>query len=184
MESFLFPEDLFEGRGRRDEQRWWVLYTRHRLEKVVARKFVAAKVTFFLPLQKRQWCSRNNRAFISYPPLFPGYVFICERDIWGVAPKTNEVLQVLKVTDQERLEADLRRIYRVMQTSMVVVPEERLQPGAPVMIESGPLAGMEGRVIKRGKNLRFFVEIDFLQRGVSVEVEGWTLRSISQLQRA
>jgi transcriptional antiterminator RfaH len=52
------------------------------------------------------------------------------------------------------------------------------------MIESGPLAGMEGRVIKRGKNLRFFVEIDFLQRGVSVEVEGWTLRSISQLQRA
>jgi transcriptional antiterminator RfaH len=111
-------------------------------------------------------------------------VFICERDIWGVAPKTNEVLQVLKVTDQERLEADLRRIYRVMQTSMVVVPEERLQPGAPVMIESGPLAGMEGRVIKRGKNLRFFVEIDFLQRGVSVEVEGWTLRSISQLQRA
>jgi transcription antitermination factor NusG len=184
METYLFPEDLFNGREGRDDQLWWVLYTRRRMEKVLARKFAAAQVTFFLPLHKKKWRDRNNRAFSSFLPLFPSYVFICERDIWAVAPKTNEVLQILKVTDQKRLQADLGRIYRVMQTGMAVTPEEGLQSGALVLIESGPLAGMEGRIIKRGKNWRFFVEVDFLRRGVSVEVEGWTLRPLSHAPQA
>ena len=56
-----------------------------------------------------------------------------------------------------------------------LTPEERLKPGALVEITSGPLAGLEGKVIRRGKQLKFIVEVQFLQSGVSVEIESWMI---------
>ncbi len=180
IEPYLFPESLFESDAGLEEQSWWVLHTHPRAEKALARKFLASQVPFFLPLYKKQWRSRG-RLFSSFLPLFPGYVFLRQEDVWAVTPKTNQILRVLNVHDQRRLQADLDRVYRVMQTGMVVAPEEGLCPGARVLIESGPLAGLEGRVLKQGSRLRFFVEVDFIQKGMSVEIEGWMLRPLGSV---
>jgi transcription antitermination factor NusG len=83
------------------------------------------------------------------------------------------------VPDGAELRTDLERVYKVMQGGMLLTPEERLQPGAEVEIVSGSLAGLRGKVLRRGKELRFFVEVHMLQRGVSVEVEGWMIRAVS-----
>ena len=42
-----------------------------------------------------------------------------------------------------------------------------------IEITAGPLTGLEGKILRRGKQLKFFVEVQFLQRGVSVEIESW-----------
>jgi transcriptional antiterminator RfaH len=61
-----------------------------------------------------------------------------------------------------------------------ITPEDRLEPGDPVEIIKGPFAGMEGKLIRRGKNLRFLVEIQFLRRAVSAEVESWMVRPLAR----
>ena len=90
------------------------------------------------------------------------------------------VAQVLPVPDPAELRTDLERVYRVMQGGMLLTPEERLQPGDEVEILSGSLAGLRGKVLRRGKELRFFVEVHLLQRGVSVEVESWMIRALGR----
>jgi transcription antitermination factor NusG len=113
-------------------------------------------------------------------PLFPGYIFLHgDAHTRLRALETNQVAQVLTVPDGAELRTDLERVYKVMQGGMLLTPEERLQPGAEVEIVSGSLAGLRGKVLRRGKELRFFVEVHMLQRGVSVEVEGWMIRAVS-----
>jgi hypothetical protein len=53
-----------------------------------------------------------------------------------------------------------------------------------VEIVAGPLAGLEGRLLRRGKGLRFTVEVRMLKQGVSVEVERWMFRPLAQRQPA
>ena len=63
----------------------------------------------------------------------------------------------------------------LIATDAPLTPEDRLKPGALVEITSGPLAGLEGKVLRRGKQLKFIVEVQFLQSGVSVEIESWMI---------
>lgn len=181
LEPFVSPDDLFTNSAPTSEEGtfWWVLHTRPRAEKMLARKVREARHSFFLPLHKKQWRG-NGRPRTSHLPLFPGYLFV--RGDGGVRDfvlATNQVARVLPVTDQAGLHTDLAAVYRAMQSGMLMVPEERLQPGAGVEIVAGPLMGINGTILQRGKETRFVIEVRLLQRGVSVVVEGWMLRPSS-----
>ena len=41
------------------------------------------------------------------------------------------------------------------------------------------MAGLTGKVLRRGKDLHFFIEVQFLQRGVSVEIESWMFQALA-----
>jgi transcriptional antiterminator RfaH len=174
----VYPDDLLSNSaaGSLDTASWWVLHTRPRAEKSLARRFLARNLSFFLPLYQHQWRSRG-RLFRAHMPLFPGYIFLRgDAEARLHALETNQVVRTLAVPDLAQLQADLARVYRMMQAGMLLAPEEQLQPGAPVEIVAGPLAGLQGKIIRRGKQLRFFVEVHLLQRGVSLEIEGWMIR--------
>jgi hypothetical protein len=47
-----------------------------------------------------------------------------------------------------------------------------------VVVIQGPLAGMNGKIIRRGKHSVFFIEVRFLHQGVSVELEGWMIEPV------
>jgi transcriptional antiterminator RfaH len=181
LEPFLFPEDLLSGpaHGGAGDDCWWVLHTRPRAEKALARQMLARSLGFFLPLYQKRWRS-GGRLLSSHLPLFPGYVFLRGNPEARVrALETNLVARVLPVADQLSLYNDLARVHRLIQTDAELAPEERLQPGTPVEIIGGPLAGLTGKVLRRGKQLRFFVEVELLQRGVSVEVESWMIQPLA-----
>ncbi|HEX5272656.1 MAG TPA: transcription termination/antitermination NusG family protein, partial [Gemmataceae bacterium] len=148
-EPFLRPEDLFDSPAapRPEGGRWWVLHTRPRAEKSLARQCVARQLSFFLPL-RRHYTHSRGRTLTSYMPLFPGYVFLlADEDARVSALTTNLVVNCLPVPDQARLEDDLRGVHRLMLSGMTVVREEQLVPGTPVEIVSGPLAGLRGQVL-------------------------------------
>ncbi len=181
LEPFVFPGDLLSepANGRENYGRWWVLHTRPRAEKSLARNFLRQTLPFFLPLFKRQWRSPGRRLLCSYVPLFPGYVFLCgDHQARLVALETNLVARVLTVEDQLQLHVDLARVYQLMTAGLPLTPEERLDPGTFVEIVSGPLAGLEGKILRRGKHLKLVIEVQFLQRGVSAELEGWMIRPL------
>jgi transcription antitermination factor NusG len=182
LEPFVFPGDLLSdpANGWENSGRWWVLHTRPRAEKSLARNLLGRTLPFFLPLHKRQWRSPGRRLLCSYVPLFSGYVFLRgDHEARLVALETRLVARVLAVEDQLRLHADLARVYHLITAGLPLTPEEQLNPGTLVEIISGPLAGLEGKILRRGKHLKFFVEVQFLQRGVSAEVEGWMIRPLA-----
>jgi transcription antitermination factor NusG len=176
VEPFIFPDDLLQKPADTEGSScWWVLHARPRTEKTLARRFIERGTPFFLPLHQREWRNRG-RLFRSYLPLFPGYVFLHgDEEIRLAALETNLIVNVLPVQDQPQLHADLARVYHLITTGAPLSPEERLEPGSRVEIIAGPLAGLEGKVIRRGKHLKFFVEVQFLQRAVSVEIESWMI---------
>jgi transcription antitermination factor NusG len=181
LEPYLFPGDLFDQAAPTMSglDRWWVLHTRPRAEKALARQFLARGLAFFLPVHHRQWQTRG-RLQTSYLPLFPGYVFLRGNEEARVAAlTTNLVANVLCEADQKRLEADLRGINALINSGSRLTPEACVKPGTPVTLTAGPFAGLEGKVLGQGKNLRFFVEVQLLQRGVSVEIERWMMQPLA-----
>lgn len=186
MEPCLFPSDLLtvSTQPLEDDSRWWVLHTKPRAEKALARKALAQELNYFLPLCKRQWRNRG-RLFSSYVPLFTGYLFVRgDANTRRQALETNLVAGCLPVVDQEQLQTDLLRVYHLMTSGVPLTPEKRLEPGARVEIIGGPLTGMEGTVLGQGKHLRVYVEVRLLRQGVSVEVENWMIRPIETRQAA
>jgi transcriptional antiterminator RfaH len=180
LEPFVYPDDLLCPATEEIETcaRWWVLHTRPRAEKSLARKFLTRGVSFFLPLYQHYFRNRG-RTLCSHLPLFPGYVFLKGSNEDRIhALETNLIANCLVVTDQEEMQHDLTRVYQMLTAGTSLSPEERLQPGTRVEIIHGPLTGMEGKVLRRGKHLRFFVEVRFLQQGVSIEVENWMIRPV------
>lgn len=172
LETHLYPQDLL-GRSASDpeQHRWWVLRTRPRTEKTLARLCAVRQLPFYLPLYHKRWRS-GARLQSSYPPLFPGYLFLRGDELTRQAAlETRFVAQVLMVADQSQLHADLVRVHHLIQVGAPLTPEDRLQPGARVLITRGPLAGLEGKLVRRDKSTRFFLEVRMLQRAVSVEID-------------
>jgi transcriptional antiterminator RfaH len=189
LEPYVFPSDLLKPADTTkngikvegpDTRVWWAVHTKPRAEKALARKFHGAGLHFFLPLGKKEWQSRG-RLLSSFVPLFPGYIFLCGDDQARLeALQTNQVARLIPVTDGPQLINDLIRVHRMMQADLTLTPEERLQPGMPVRIVEGPLMGMEGKIIQRGRRLCFIVEVHFLQRGVSVEIDAKVIRPLEE----
>ena len=75
-EPYLFPANLFETPANSDlNKRWWVIHTRPRQEKSLARQLCDNETSFFLPLIRKRLQIRR-RATESYLPLFSGYLFL------------------------------------------------------------------------------------------------------------
>ena len=179
-EPIVYPEDLLSNGapGEDASANWWVLHTKPRAEKSLARKCLTGGIPFFLPqYEKRRRITGQMRS--AYLPLFPGYLFLRgDDDARLAALKTNLVVTSLTVPDQAQLHGDLLRLYRLISAGAALTPEDKLSPGMWVEIMSGPLLGLTGKIVRRGGNSRFVVEVQFIQRGVSANLESWTIRPI------
>ncbi len=172
-----FPHDLLDALGPAAEGRqWWVLHTRPRQEKAVARDLLAKQAAFYLPLVTRPLRVRG-RALASQLPLFTGYVFLlaAAEERAAVLPP-RRIASTIRVPDQAEFWADLRQIGRLIAAGEPLTPEDRLAPGDPVEIQSGPLAGVRGTILRAASGDRFVVQVNFIQRGASVLLDKVSLR--------
>ena len=180
-EPCLHPEGLFDPANRpalagRD---WWVLQTRSRQEKSLARQLREARAAFYLPLVARR-CRVRGRVLTSYVPLFTGYVFLlgdAEDRLKALA--TYRAVRSLRTTDQERLWQDLTQVHRLIVSGAPVTPEDRLAPGMVVEIRTGPLAGLRGKILRTASGRRFVVQVDFIQQGASVLLDDCNLAAVA-----
>lgn len=157
---------------------WWVLHTRSRVEKSLARQLAEESVPHFLPLFERR--KRLQRRIVrTHLPLFPGYLFLYgDDDARRVALDSNQVANCLKIQDQETMQQDLERILRLIEAGTQLSPESRMQPGMPARIIKGPMAGLEGTVVRRKSGFRFIVRVNFLQQGAGIEIDDCMLEPI------
>ena len=175
----LFPEDSFST-AREDLEifRWWVLHTRPRAEKTVARILASKRIPFFLPLYTQRK-RVQRRTTTSDLPLFPGYLFLRGGDEERVgAFETNRIANCLRVEDQGAMDRDLARVHASIASGLPLLPEESIQPGTLAEIVSGPLAGHHGIIVRSGKHLKFVIEVNFLQRGATIEIDASMVRPL------
>ena len=180
-ETSIFPDNLLEDfTAGTSERSWLVVHSKARQEKALARHLLALEIPFYLPLIAKNYLIRERRVQ-SYIPLFSGYVFLygTERERFE-SLTTNRISHVLPVSDEEQLCCDLRAVQQLIETDAPLTVESRLQPGQPVRVIAGAMAGLEGTVVSRRGKTRLIVSVNFLQQGVSFEVDDFLLEPAAE----
>lgn len=160
---------------------WWCLHTKPRQEKSIARDLRKEGVIYYLPQVFKESHTPRGRRIRSHVPLFAGYMFLYgDSNDRLAALRGNRLVNVLEVTDQDSLVRDLKRIYVVLDSGLPVLPDESVPVGATVRITTGPLAGLTGKVVRRGKRDHFVAVVDFLRRGAAVELQDWQVEPVAE----
>jgi transcription antitermination factor NusG len=182
LETTLFPADLLDRPADPDcGARWWVIHTRPRAEKSLARKLLTHGLEFYLPTRRQSWFS-NGRRFESHLPLFPGYVFLHARpEDRGNVLSTKMVANFLSVQTQDELTEDLQRVYRILSAGLPVEHQVALPPGTPVEVIDGVLQGLTGTVVRYGRHAGVYIQVRMIGQGVLVELDPRLLRPVEEL---
>jgi len=164
------------------ERHWYALYTFSNHEKRVEQHLQTRGVEVFLPLCTvvRRWKNRTTAKV--HIPLFAGYAFvhITAFERVGVL-ETPGVLSLVGVAGKPTPLSDREiEILRVGLHLRRVDPHPYLKVGDRARIRSGPLAGLEGVVVRKDDRLRIVLSLDLIMRSIAVHIEADELEPCSE----
>ena len=152
------------------QQPWYALKVRTRSEHIASTALQNRGYEPFLPSYKetKRFCDRTKTL---ERPAFPGYMF-CR---FGASSRAQilsspAILYIVSFAGQpaivpaETIEAVRRAVAAGGQ------PSKYMPAGLQVRITSGPLAGLEGVLLRTGKHNRIVVSVHLLQRSVAINV--------------
>ena len=152
---------------------WFALYTRHRHERSVAQWIAGKGIEVFLPLYKaaHRWKDRMKDLEL---PLFPNYVFVmagsCQRGTILSTPGVYDFVRLGGLAapiPSDEIEA----IRKAVGHRLDAEPHPFLKSGDRVRVRSGPLAGLEGILVRKKNFYRLVLSVELLVKSISVEVD-------------
>jgi transcription antitermination factor NusG len=153
-------------------QPWFALQTKPRGERKVEYSLSQKGYECFVPLyrQKRKWSDRTVEIDM---PLFPQYVFCrLNSSVLGKAVSTSGVIRIVgfggKPADIAVEEVDALQL--LARSSLLREPWKHLYEGTRVLVESGPLAGVEGVICGDDNKRRLIISVTLLQRSVAIQL--------------
>ncbi len=161
---------------------WFAAYTNSHHEKRVAAQFAERQIESFLPLYATRHRWRNGCDMNLDLPLFPNYVFV------RVDPRERvrvlEVPGVVSLVGFGRTLAPLPDFEIEALRSSIgqrkIEPHPYLVIGERVRIKAGPMAGMEGVLVRRKNNFRVVLALDAIMQCVAVEVDAGELDPVAK----
>jgi transcription antitermination factor NusG len=172
-EMARLPQEFFEPH-------WYAAYTCAQHEKRVAEQFTQRSLENFLPQYEsvRRWKDRRVKLLL---PLFPGYVF--------VRLALRERLRVLETPSVVRLvgfnghpaalpDKEMEALRACVAAQLAAEPHAYLTVGRRVRIKCGPLAGLEGVLVRRKNIFRVVLSLDLIARSAAVEVDAADLERV------
>jgi transcription antitermination factor NusG len=162
---------------------WYAIRVRSRFERAVSVALSGKGFEEFLPLyqSRRTWSDRKKDLDL---PLFPGYIF-CRFDVEVRLPilTTPGVVSVVGAgkTPVAISDVEIDAIQTMIRSGLHLQPWPQLVVGSRVVIEMGPLKGLEGVAMDIKKKYRLFVSVPMLQRSVSVEIDREWVRPLSMV---
>ena len=152
---------------------WYAVYTWSRHEKYVRRCLEQRSIECFLPLYRaiRRWKDRRKDVELA---LFPGYVFVriflrqrlCVLELPGVVRLVSFNGLPVPLPDQE-----IEALRDGLQQQIYAEPYPYLQAGQKVRIVRGPIAGMEGILLRKKEKCRVVISVDVIMQSIAVEVD-------------
>jgi transcription antitermination factor NusG len=156
---------------------WRVLWTRSNCEQVVHDQLATKGFELFLP-QIETWARRGGARFRTRVPMFRGYLFlrhmidkasyleIC--NVRGLVRMLGERWDRLAVVPDVEVET----IQKLLHSGLPILPYPYLQAGQRVRIIEGPLADVEGVVLRvNPKKGLLVVSVGLLRRSVAVQLD-------------
>lgn len=163
------------------EVRWYAAYTAANHEKRVADQFASLELEHFLPLYEslRKW--KDRKVWLQLP-LFPGYVF--------VRMALRNRLRVLKVAGVSKLvgfgempaplpQEEIDALRLSLASGLRAEPHPYLSAGQRVRVRSGPLAGVEGILVRRKNATRFVLSVNLIARSVAVDIDALDIEPLA-----
>ena len=156
---------------------WHVLWTRSNYEQLVCDQLAAKGFDLFLP-KIEAWSSRGGFKHRATVPMFSGYVFVhhaMDKAGYIELCKTTGLVRVLGER-WDRLavvpDSEIEAIQGVLRAGLPILPYPYLREGQRVRITRGPMADVEGILVrsKPQKGL-LIVSVDMLRRSIAVEVD-------------
>jgi transcription antitermination factor NusG len=168
--GYTEPNRNFEALEAR--RHWYALYTASNHEKIIEQKLRQREIETFLPLHTvtKRW--RNRTTVKLSLPLFAGYVFA--KISLAESGTVLRVPRVFSVVGNGREfsslpDAEIEALRRGLNT-LNVTPWPNIKVGIRVKINRGPLAGLEGIVVRNDGKLRVVLSVDMISKSIAVHV--------------
>jgi transcription antitermination factor NusG len=159
---------------------WFALQTRPKNEKKVEYLLRQKGYESFTPTHrsKRKWSDRTVEIDL---PLFPAYVF-CRfgPSALGKAITTQGVVNIVGFGGKPAEVAleEIEALRLLTQSSLLREPWKYLPDGTKVLVETGPLAGVEGIICMDNNKKRLIISVTLLQRSVAIQLDESTMISV------
>lgn len=166
----------------KDKNNWYVLYTKSRQEKVLASQLEAAGFEVYLPLINKVsiWSDRKK---VIQVPLFSSYVFIkevCDKSLFSNFKSFVTFLNyngkpaVVKQNEIDLIKTIIDNGYDIGEASQLEV----LSEGSNVMVLSGPLKGLTGKLISVSNNEWFVINFENIGSSLQVKIAPKLLKKV------
>lgn len=164
-----------------DQLRWYAVYTSSRHEKRIKEQLDSRSIESFLPLCEAVHRWKDRRVSVSLP-VFPGYLFVRislpehRLPVVAIPGVVNLVGRPGCPTAVADHEIEALRICCARGHRMV--PHPYLTAGARIRVRNGPLADMEGILVRHKGKSRLILSIKLIARSVAVEVDASDVVSV------
>jgi transcription antitermination factor NusG len=174
QKSLLFFDKGFDPEDSGPLSSFQLMVTSPKHEKLMATALDNVGAYYYLPLERREKKYKSGRA-VNHVPVFSNYIFLRN----AAAHKeylftfNRHFRSMLDVPDasREELWGDLCRLRQLLDSQTPIRACDELQVGNKVMIRTGLLKGMEGMIVKNRGEMRFVVNVNFLGRSVTAELD-------------
>jgi transcription antitermination factor NusG len=174
-------EPMVSNESNVSESPWYAIYTRHQHEKMVAQILTSKGFNTFLPLYAttHKWKDRTKALSL---PLFPCYVFLkgdIERRLQIVT--TPGVFGLVSSGGQPAAipDVEIEAIQRVIESGTHVEVHPFLKCGNRVRVKCGPLAGIEGILVRKKSVSRLVLTVEILGTAAAIEVSAFQVEAVS-----
>ena len=159
------------------EARWFALWTHSHCEQLVRDQLSAKGFDAFLPTI-RDWSRRGGVRRLISRPMFPSYLFVhhsMDKLSYIEIMKSNGLVKILGERWDNLAaipDAEVDAIRQLTTSELSLTPYPFLRDGQRVRIVEGPLAGVEGILVRSRPNRGLLVlSVELLHRSVAVEVD-------------
>lgn len=147
-------------------RKWYAVYTNPRAEKKTAERLAQFGIEVYLPLQTtlKQWSDRKKKVT---EPLFKSYLFVLvdyEKE-YTLVLNTQGVVKFIKIGGEPTpIRASVIESIKFSLSNFddISILHQNIDVNQPVIIQSGPLKGLEGVIIKRQSSSYFIIAIEQL----------------------
>lgn len=159
---------------------WFALQTRPRSEKKIELLLKQKGYECFTPIykMKRKWSDRTVEIDL---PLFPGYVFCrFSPSALGKAISTQGVTKVVGFGGKpaEVAAEEIEALQLLARSDILREPWKYLPDGIVVLVETGPLAGIQGIICADESRRQLIISVTLLQRSVAIQLDKDTMVSV------
>jgi transcription antitermination factor NusG len=168
-----------------DPTAWYAIYARHQHEKTVAKILTSRGFETLLPVYQaaRRW---KDRTKVLSLPLFPCYLFVkggIERRLDILTTPGIYALVSSAGRPSPIPPAEIDAIRLAVESGAPIEPHPFLRSGDLVRVRYGPLAGIQGILVRTKKIYRLVLSVEVLGQAAALEVDSALVERLNTERR-